>query len=66
MNVCDIDSEMKVRCAVLQEKGSGTADVRGWLSPRIVVHTRRLLSFSNNVSFTSEEIETFIEELCTT
>jgi len=45
---------------VCDESGE-TADAGGWLRPRIVVS----LVLSNIVSFKREEIETFIDELCT-
>jgi len=50
---------------VLREKSSATADAGGWLFRQLLFIRDGRLVLSNNVSFIREEIETFIDELCT-
>jgi len=67
MIVCDIVSEVKVRCVVERYCERKIAEqqmqVAGFLRKLVFIRDSRLV-FSNNVSFTREEIETFIGELC--
>jgi len=54
--------KLDVLYKVLREKGRETADAgAGFL---LYISDGRLV-LSNNISFTREEIETFIDELCT-
>jgi hypothetical protein len=68
VNVRDIDSRAKVRCALdryVEEKAvDQQLQVAGFLREVLLLRDDRL-ALSNNVNFTRDEIETIINELCT-
>jgi len=68
MNVCDIISEMKVRCAAEKYCEKKVVEqqmqVAGFLRRLLFKRDGRLV-LTNNISFTCEEIKTCIDVLCT-
>jgi hypothetical protein len=69
VNVCDIGSgEVNVRCAVdryVERKGEEhQVQAAGFLRELLFIRDDYLV-LSNNVGFTSEELETFINDICT-